>query len=346
MDELNEANLNALCTIWEQKQNNFRDDIQELLNQSKKLDRQLREAADEPVDPEQAEEQFKLEQLMIHLTVELQRLNDKDNAKKDWQNTLDQIRAKITSMSQSLSEVGLIDLSAMNELCELPDNSQRNYKLLSQALKRCENLRTENLSVLIDHVRTDIKQWCDMTQHPPPALDAKNDCSSNEMLVQLEQKLADLKDYYNTNQEILELYAKHVKLLTRMTALKDQSKDRNRYQNRGGALLREERERNCISNKLPQIEKQLDEMVQAFQHRTGKPFLVHGVEILSRISSNWQNYHLAKEQQMNARKAVLFQDKLPQAAAVGPIRRACSVPFVSRTASETSLKHLKPRAPI
>lgn len=50
-------------------------------------------------------------------------------------------------------------------------------------------------------------------------------------------------------------------LWDRMAALEAKASEPGRYNNRGGQLLKEERERKTIANKLPKIEAELTELV-------------------------------------------------------------------------------------
>lgn len=337
-------NVDMLCEMWEQMQHRFEMDIRVLLDKSKWLAVQLTKVVDTPPEPIKrlrSQQKLKLNHLMIHLTEELQRQRDKASAKRrlqEWNKSLDKMRFKIRVLSESLSKVG-IDVLAMQNLCETQDNSQQNFEQLSQALQQCEALRAQNLSVLIDQVRTEINQWCDLTLQYPTVGNYQKDCCNEELLVLLEDQLADIKEYYNSNRSIFELFAKRVKLWTRMAALEDKAKEPNRYHNRGGALLREERERKLISIKLPQIEQQLNELVQAFVERTKQPFLVQGEEILGRIATDWDDYRLAKEQETIARKKAATDSVLEPPSSthssVISLRKTTSVPYFNSTTVST-----------
>ncbi|XP_023167756.1 anaphase spindle elongation protein 1-like [Drosophila hydei] len=333
----NKISVDTLCEVWEEMQRTFEMDIRVLLDKAKELAMELSKAVEssaEPVGRLRSQQQFKLNYLMIHLTEELQRRSDKACAKRrlqEWNKSLDKMRNKLASLSQSLSKLGLIDVLAMQELCELPDNSTHNYELLSQAVQRCEEIRTANLSVLIDQVHTEINEWCDLTLQYPSVRNYQKDCCTEELLDLLEEQLKEIKNYYNSNKSIFEMYAKRVKLWTRMEALEEKAKKPNRYHNRGGALLREERERKTISIKLPKIEQQLRELVQAYEQGNGRPFLVQGEEVLGRIANEWEDYRMAKEQKTAARKKAASDTILEPLnstfSSLISLRKTTSVPY-------------------
>ncbi|EDW19172.1 protein regulator of cytokinesis 1 [Drosophila mojavensis] len=352
--EQKKISVDMLCEVWEQKQRKFEMDIRMLLDSAKHLAVQLSqtiESSAEPIDRIRSQQQFKLNYLMIHLTEELQRQNDKAGAKRrlqEWNKSLDKMRLKIAVLSESLSKLGLVDVLAMKKLCELPDNSQQNYEKLSQTLQHCEAMRAEHLKALIGHVHTEINEWCDLTLQYPSARNYQKDCCTVELLELLEEQLKDIKDYYNANKAIFEVYAKRARLWMRMEALDEKAKKPNRYQNRGGALLREERERKAINIKLPRIEQQIRELAQDYEQRNGQPFLVQGEDILARIANEWEDYRMAKEQQSAARKKTASDnllEPLNNSARSGfiSLRKTTSVPyFNSTTVSPTWTAKLQP----
>lgn len=69
------------------------------------------------------------------------------------------------------------------------------------------------------------------------------------------------------------LLEKHTQLWRKMEALEESATGRNRYINRGGCLLKEEKERNRLAKQIPQVEERLYELVQQYAERRGIPFL-------------------------------------------------------------------------
>ncbi|KAM8708608.1 hypothetical protein ACLKA7_015560 [Drosophila subpalustris] len=348
-------NVDTLCEMWTLKQRNFEMDIRSLLDKSKRLAKQLSKA-DESKIKSLPQQQVKLDELMIHLTEELQRRHDEASAKKrlqEWHKTLDKMRVKIRVISQTLEKVGLTDKKTINKLCDAQDYTQHHYELLSLELQRCEALRRENLSELIDHLWTEINHWSEMTLQYPPVHKYQQECCTEELLELLEKKSADLQRYYERNKYIFELYAKRVKLWTRMEALEEKAKEPNRYHNRGGQLLGEERERNHISIKLPQIEEQLNQMVQDYMEQMNQPFMVYGEEIMARIAADWEEYRAAKDLQSEIRKNSTFDGSLGTQFkgsnstfnSLNSLRKTSSVPQFNQATVVCSASARRPKAP-
>lgn len=86
-----------------------------------------------------------------------------------------------------------------------------------------------------------------------------------------------------------------------MEALEAKANDPNRFNNRGGQLLKEEKERKAISSKLPKIEQQITELVQAYEAKENTAFLVFGEDILKSMAADWERLRQPK-QHPSARK--------------------------------------------
>lgn len=355
-DEL--VSVDKLCELWVQKQRNFEKDIHELLDQSKLMAAKMSASAEAEASEtdEQSEEralmvktrtqkELKLNELMINLTEELQRRHNDENTKKrvkEWHKSLDKMRLKLLSISQTLQKIGLVDKMSIEKLCHTAEYTQIKYEMLGQELQRCETLRHQNLPTLIDHVCDDINHWSDLVLQYPTIRSYQSECYTEELLELLEQKLVDLQSYYNRYKNIFELFSKRSKMWRRMLALEEQTKEPNRYYNRGGQLLREERERKYIAQKLPLIEQELSQLVQEYEQETSHPFLVYGEEMLSRLSADWEGYRSAKDLLGKKRKPFKL-DKIQTASvstfnSLSLICQASSVPEIAKTPASSQIR--------
>ncbi|KAH8372309.1 hypothetical protein KR093_010990, partial [Drosophila rubida] len=304
--------VDTLCKIWALKQREFEAEIRSLLKKSKRLADQLNTSNNSSNTNIKTvtQDQHKLHELMVHLTEELQRRRDEASAKErliEWQKSLDRMRAKIRQISKSLGEVSLVDKLEIDKLCDAEEYTQAHYEVLSEELQRCEALRHDNLAVLVEHVWSEILIWYKMTLQHPVLTQCKRDCPSVELLELLEQKVIDLQCFYEKNSEIFQTYAKRVELWTRMGELDELAGEPSRYRNRGGQLLREEKERNYIQNKLPEVEAKLGELVRQYEEQAGQEFTVFNVEIMHQISTDWEEYRMAKAIETQRRKQSIFQ---------------------------------------
>ncbi|ALC48525.1 feo [Drosophila busckii] len=229
---------------------------------------------------------------------------------------IDDMREKIKVLWQRLEYT---DEFAMRQVNEATSYTQRTYDVLNVELQHCQQLRRRNLKGFIEQLRLEIKKWWDLTlksqQERKRFSNYYNDWYNEDLLELHELELDDLKTFYNSNKDIFELFANRAEVWERMVALEAKANDPNRFNNRGGQLLKEERERKTIMSKLPKIEQQIKELVLTYEKRTKCPFLVHGESILQYMENEWESLRKAKEQQSSARKNAGTSKMMPPPAA-------------------------------
>ncbi|KAH8406661.1 hypothetical protein KR222_001944, partial [Zaprionus bogoriensis] len=220
---------------------------------------------------------------------------------------IDDMREKINVLWERLQES---DEEIMRKVRDATEYTQTTYDVLYRELHRCQELRRVNLKAFIELLRLEIKKWWDLTlkseQERKRFSNYYSDWYSEDLLELHELELDDLRSYYNDNKEIFDLFANRGDIWTRMEALEAKANDPNRFNNRGGQLLKEERERKAIAIKLPKIEQQITQLVKEYEAKSRSPFLVHGENILKHMENDWVRLRQAKEQQSSARKQTVM----------------------------------------
>lgn len=87
-------------------------------------------------------------------------------------------------------------------------------------------------------------------------------------------------------------------------ALEAKQNEPNRYNNRGGQLLKEEKERKQTDIEIPKIEKRIKTLAEEFRRQNNRDFTIDGVCIIDLIEQEWEVYRGTKELLKSARKAV------------------------------------------
>lgn len=70
--------------------------------------------------------------------------------------------------------------------------------------------------------------------------------------------------------------------------------DRNRFNNRGGQLLKEEKERKMMEAKIPKIENEIKILALEFSEQNNHEFLINGESIIDVMEKEWENYRGSK----------------------------------------------------
>lgn len=109
---------------------------------------------------------------------------------------------------------------------------------------------------------------------------------------------------FHAHRQLFEKFNVHKTLLERQIALDAKENEPGRLNNRGGQLLKEEKERRTIQTKLPKIDSEICRMAEQFEHENNRKFLVWGEDILSVIENDSNARKTLKKESVSARKAI------------------------------------------
>lgn len=170
--------------------------------------------------------------------------------------------------------------------------TQTTYDKLHYEVERCEQIKKENIRVFIERVRVEIEEYwekclkseSERLRFPPFTANTFNE----DVLELHEDELRNLKSFYENNEQIFKLIEERQELWSQMEILQNKEQDPKRYANRGGQLLKEEKERKMISIKLPKIEAKLNEMADLFEENYKRAFTIFGVPVKDVIEGDYE----------------------------------------------------------
>lgn len=177
---------------------------------------------------------------------------------------------------------------------------------LRKELSRLEEMKLANIQKLTERTRSEIATLWDNCYYSKdqrhafsPAYDENY---TEELLEEHEHELAKLHGYYEEHKDMFAGVKKWQELFHRMIDLETKARDVNRYANRGGNLLQEEKERKKIHKQLPKIEEGLFEAIAKWEIECGSQFLVEGIAFTEYVHSQWEAYEQRKENEKNLRQ--------------------------------------------
>lgn len=248
-------------------------------------------------------------------------------------------------------------LSQLWKFLEVPEEQQRKfdkytdftqttYDKLHFEVERCEQIKRENIRVFIERVRLEIEEYWEMCLKS----DAERRCfpsytinTFNEDVLELhEDELRNLKSFYENNEQIFKMVAERQELWNQMEILQNKEQDPKRYANRGGQLLKEEKERKMISIKLPKIEAKLIEMAEMFEENYKRPFTIMGITAKDMIEVDYEKKKQEKITK-SAKKVPQTPGKTPLRANATTLRTPLTVEhtFTNRTNIKTTGSRLR-----
>nr|XP_022902466.1 protein regulator of cytokinesis 1-like isoform X1 [Onthophagus taurus] len=173
-------------------------------------------------------------------------------------------------------------------------------------LIRCNTLKKENMQKIVENLRNELSTlWekCHKTNSEREEFTYYRTKTYTEELISYHTiEIDKLKNYYQNNHETFTLLEKWQESWNNLTQLEEKASAPNRFKNRGGTLLQEEKERNALQKRIPKYEERLLELSNNYKERMGKDFLSWGERIDNLIKKAHENYKVEKETKLSARK--------------------------------------------
>ncbi|KAJ0176179.1 hypothetical protein K1T71_008353 [Dendrolimus kikuchii] len=180
---------------------------------------------------------------------------------------------------------------------------------IKEEIKRCDQIKRQKIQVFVANVRTKIKLMWDNVMYSSREREEfvhyYQDIFTEDTLTLHELYLEKLTKFYNEHKHIYELVLTRKNLWLKMTELEARATEPGRYHNRGGQLLKEEKERRAIASNLPKIEDQLRDLVGEYEDRTGNIFTVEGKPLLQLMRDEWETRKAERQSKLSARKQAL-----------------------------------------
>lgn len=178
-----------------------------------------------------------------------------------------------------------------NFLDEHEGHSVAVINALKEELRRCEIKKREDICKIVGRIRQVlVEEWdrCLISEEERNKFRPFHiDCFTEDLCDLHELEIERLKSFYQKNEKIFELISKHGELFKKLLALEKGSKNANRYYNRGGQLLQEERERRIITKELPIVEEELRNRLKLFEADEGRPFTSNGIPLDTILDEQW-----------------------------------------------------------
>lgn len=180
-------------------------------------------------------------------------------------------------------------------------SKKKNVEALQTEVRRLEVLKIQSMKSVIEAIRAEIAQlWekCFYSQEQCLAFSAyRYDDFTEELLNLHEAEVSNLKKYYADHKELFEGVTKWQSNWTLYLELDRKANDPGRFNNRGGNLLKEEKQRTDLQKSLPKLEKVLKAQIDNWELEHGKEFFVNGQKFLEYVQQQWENHHNEKEKE-------------------------------------------------
>lgn len=201
-------------------------------------------------------------------------------------------------------------------------------KLLKEEIKKCEEVKRQNIQKFIEKMRNELIEWwnkCYISEEERRVFTPfYSDDYTEKLLDQHDAEIEKMKQFYEKYKELFTRVNKRQLLWNRMLEFEKKASDPNRFNNRGGALLQEEKERKKLLKQLPMLEKELSTYIAEWEKKEGQEFRVFGENFSNFIMKQWEQHHLEKENEKLERhrqKAKLLEEELARGSRPTPVKR-------------------------
>ncbi|XP_025192531.1 protein regulator of cytokinesis 1-like isoform X2 [Melanaphis sacchari] len=163
---------------------------------------------------------------------------------------------------------------------------------LKLEVERCETLKKENIKQFIEKLRSELNDlWdrCHFGDRQRKQCQVYYSTEYNEDVMDiLDIEVDNAKKFYNDNISIYHLIEEREHLWNKMIMMQEQANDPARlWQNRGGQLLKEEKERKIIQKELPRVERELKNHLQSYEQRENKIFYYRDERLIDFMERQW-----------------------------------------------------------
>ncbi|XP_071439764.1 protein regulator of cytokinesis 1-like [Hetaerina americana] len=217
---------------------------------------------------------------------------------------------------------------------------------LRKEIKRCEELKRLNIKQFIETLRAEIvqlRQRCLCADDEGLGFQAFESTDYTEELLELhELEVKRLQHEVEICKQLLESLERWNMLFDKQIDLDEKADPERLFANRGGQLLKEEKERKAIQKELPKVEATLRKHYLAWCEDHGKTYKYKGLELLNYIENKWQDYHSQKEEEKlkrkRAKEMLLDQEAKLGTKASGSKRKYALTPAKSPAAKSHCLE--------
>ncbi|XP_054276904.1 protein regulator of cytokinesis 1-like isoform X1 [Macrosteles quadrilineatus] len=207
---------------------------------------------------------------------------------------------------------------------------------LKEKLKSLKDERKSNLKELIANSRTMLTELWKKCCYSEEQIDEFKPFHatrlSEEVLEIHELEIEKLENYYENCKRIFELAEEHRELWDLLLHLEEQANNKDRlFNNRGGCLLKEEKERKLLQKKVPAVKAKLMARLQSYKEETGRDFLYYGEPLELTIEMKELERESTKQTERVLRKAAnnadnLMKSRVGHQTMAGVKRRAAVTP--------------------
>ncbi|XP_008302137.1 protein regulator of cytokinesis 1b isoform X1 [Stegastes partitus] len=192
---------------------------------------------------------------------------------------------------------------AFNE--HMVTSRKRNLEALQAEVQRLEELKLLNIRNVTEAIRSEVAVFWEKCFF---SIDQRQDFApyfsedfTEELLSLHDAEIERLKQHYEDHKELFDGVHRWEESWRLFLELEKKATDPARFTNRGGNLLKEEKQRSELHKSLPKLEKKLKAQIDTWEGEQGREFLVNGQKFLQYVEEQWELHRIEKEKEKQER---------------------------------------------
>lgn len=176
--------------------------------------------------------------------------------------------------------------------------------VLQQNLEQLQQMKIKNIKEVITGIREKLHTYWDKCLYSQKQRESdflRSENFTEELLRVHDEELLKITLYYEKYQELFDNFEKWERWWKLFLEFEKKASDPNRYANRGGTLLKEEKERTQLQKKLPKLEEELKLNILKWETEQGSHFMINGQKPMIYIATQWEQHRFKKEQEKQER---------------------------------------------
>ncbi|XP_030646555.1 protein regulator of cytokinesis 1a [Chanos chanos] len=221
-----------------------------------------------------------------------------ESRKADTEALCQSLRGRIQELWERL-QVPQEERDGMHE--HMTSSRKKNVDALQLEVQRLEELKIKNIQNVIEAIRAEIALFWEKCFYSPDQRRSftpyYSDDFSEELLSLHEAEVLTLRKNYEDHKELYDGVTSWRTNWILFQELERKATDPSRFNNRGGNLLKEEKQRADLQKSLPKLEKNLKAQIDQWEEEQGREFLVNGQKFLQYVEEQWALYRMERERE-------------------------------------------------
>lgn len=213
------------------------------------------------------------------------------------ENQLDELTRKAQELFNRLE----VPTEEQNEFfSEVKGSLPQKIEILKAEIEQLEIIKKENMEKIITSIRNDyfeLLEKCKASEYNADLFNCEE--FTEDLLNEHEEEYEKLSKFYGAFNQVFPKLDDWTDSLEQLLELEKKALDPNRFNNRGGSLLQNERDRRLLNKKLPRVEKEIKTFIKLTESKNNMSFGEYGFDLESFFEDLWNKFNQSKDDMKN-----------------------------------------------